>query len=170
MIKYESHKMKEFLTVSEASFYTSKSEITIRRLLSEHKNNKTDIRKINGKISIRVTFLSKYYTLKSDEQKLKSDEHEHEKQKASLILEKQNKDIINENQQIIKELINQTNKKSYSWVYIVLGFIALMAVMCGFGYLYRARNSFCRCRTAGLLRLLLWQPNVQRNILSDFCV
>jgi len=126
--------MKEWLTVNETSFYTEKSEATIRRWLSEHKNKKNTIKKIDGKTHIKTSFISEYFTIKNDTHNSSYDNQEHEKQKAGLILEKQNKDLIKDSQSIIKELIQQRKAKSYLPLYITIGFIILFIFLSFISY------------------------------------
>ena len=122
---------KQWISVTEAVANTGKSEATIRRLVNEHKKNIKIINKDKGKIYINADYIETVYPFTHNSQKTVNDSIEHQKDLAVLTLDKQQQDII-------KELIHQREKKSYLSFYITIGFILLIALILGAGWLYRA--------------------------------
>jgi len=124
---------KDYIIISEAISLSKVSESTVRRWISRHKDNKNIVYKDNGIYHMKSSEFIKDYPNISD---YSHDKHEQSKEIAEFTLEKQQKDIFQHNQ----ELLNKTlNKPFYRLpvLWVSLGFIILIIVFGGLGYIYR---------------------------------
>ncbi len=135
---------KEWITSSEASFLTGKSEVTIRRFVSEHKSNTSNIKKVKGKTHIKKLFLEDYYPLINDDHASINEDVKHKKEAMQLAYNseaiqaqieqlkakdeqlKAKDEHIKDKDKQIEQLIN---KKSCAWLWLSIGFIILIIVL-----------------------------------------
>jgi hypothetical protein len=122
-----------WIPVTEATYLTGKSGVTIRRWCAAHKTNPNAFKKDKGKSYINIDFLKKDYPFINDEQKIKGEETKHKKEAMQLAYNsetiKAQIDQTKAKDEHIKELIKQVNKKSYSWLWVSIGFIILLSVL-----------------------------------------
>jgi len=128
-----------WITVNESVINTGKSEITIRRYISEHKHNKNIIKKEKGKVWINPAFLYKLYPTINNISDDISEENKHKKEAMQIVynseaLKAQSENLIAKDQHI-SQLIN---RKSYTALYVCIGFIVLILVFGALAWLYRS--------------------------------
>ena len=134
----------EWITISQIVGLTKKSEITIRRFATEHKNNKKAVKKERGKYYINSDFIKQYYpfindNFNTDQKTNQQDEVKHKKEAMQLVYNSEALKSANEQlkakDEYIRELIH---KKSHAWLYVTIGFIILIVLIIGTGWLYRS--------------------------------
>jgi len=130
--------LNTWITISEALINTGKSEITIRRYISKYKNNKNIVRKENGKIRINTEFLYQSYRSIIDISDDTANDSRQKKEAMQIVynseaLKAQSVNLIAKDQHI-SQLIN---RKSYTSLYVCIGFIILILVFGALAWLYR---------------------------------
>jgi len=118
--------INDWITVTEATYYTGKSGITIRRWCSEHKNNTNAFKKDKGKSYININFIKENYPFINDEQKIKGEETKHKKEAMQIAYNSETiKAQIEQIKTKDKQIEQLIYKKSYLPLYITIGFIIL---------------------------------------------
>ena len=118
--------INDWITVTEATYYTGKSGITIRRWCSEHKNNTNAFKKDKGKSYIHIDFIKKDYPFINDEQKIKGEETKHKKEAMQIAYNSETiKAQIEQIKAKDKQIEQLIHKKSYLPLYVTIGFIIL---------------------------------------------
>ena len=130
----------KWISVSEALAKTGKSEITIRRYVSEHKDDSSIIKKQSGKVLINTEYLYQIYQPIND---ISNDRtHEENKNKKEAMQIAYNSEIIRKKDEYLqvkdRQLELLINKKSYAPLWVALSFVILIVALGYIAYLYRA--------------------------------
>jgi hypothetical protein len=135
--------MELWISKNEAVHLTNKSPATIDRYISKYKKDSKKIKYDGGSPLINSTELSRSYHFVNDNQNTSNDNHNEEAKHKKEALEiaykaedlKAQSDILKAKDKQIEQLIN---RKSSIPLWLSLGFIILIIILAGLGYIYRS--------------------------------